>query len=113
MSNEQQKTTQTLGKGILVIIWIMAVFTVMIMYDIKTNLESINSKITSLSRSSAMQNPCNLQIVDAKDGKTPVYLIQRVPDPEMSECCPMGMPGKSDVKPEDAPAETPTTKPAS
>lgn len=112
MSEEQQKSTQTLGKGILVILWIMAVFTVMIMYDIKTNLESINSKITSLSRSSAMQNPCNLQIVDAKDGKTPVYFIQRIADPEMAECCPMGMSEKTaetetDVEP------TATTKPAS
>ena len=40
----ENKTTQTLGKGLLIIIWITSIFMVMIMNDIKSQLEQINSK---------------------------------------------------------------------
>jgi len=81
--HQSQKTTHTLGKGILIIIWITAVFMVMIMYDIKTQLEQINDKMSNCQRIASMNDPANLQIVDAKDGTTPLYLIQRIPMPEI------------------------------
>lgn len=80
--DHQHKATQTLGKGMLIIIWITAIFMVMIMNDIKSQLEEINSKLTSCVRSNYHNDPARLQIVDAKDGKTVIYTIQRVPEPE-------------------------------
>jgi hypothetical protein len=96
------KATQTLGKGLLVILWITAIFMVMIMYDIKSQLEQINSKLSSCNRMCAMSDPANLQIIDAKDGKTPVYLIQRIPVPE-DEMMEEGMPAAT-TQPATAPA---------
>ena len=86
MSQEkEQKTAQTLGKGLLIIIWITSIFMVMIMNDIKANLEQINNKLQSVVRSNYANNPARMQIINAKDGKTIVYTIQQVPDPEDEE----------------------------
>jgi len=82
---KEQKTAQTLGKGLLIIIWITSIFMVMIMNDIKANLEQINNKLQSVVRSNYANNPARMQIIDAKDGKTIVYTIQQVPDPEDEE----------------------------
>jgi hypothetical protein len=102
---KEQKTTQTLGKGLLIILWITAIFMVMIMNDIKENLEQINSKLQSVVRSSYANNPTRLQVVDAKDGKTVIYLIQQVPDLEGDQM--IDEPGETESTP-----KAPSTKPA-
>tara|TARA_Y100000589_G_scaffold324294_2_gene360240 strand:- start:1663 stop:1974 length:312 start_codon:yes stop_codon:yes gene_type:complete len=97
--DKEQKTTQTLGKGLLIIIWITSIFMVMIMNDIKSQLEQINSKLTSTTRALYANDPARMQIVDAKDGKTVLYTVERVPDPE------------DDMMDESAEGEEATTKP--
>lgn len=81
-NNNDHKNTQTLGKGLLIILWITAIFMVMIMNDIKAQLTEINSKLSSTTRAMYMNDPSRMQVVDAKDGKTVIYMIQRVPEPE-------------------------------
>ena len=71
-----------MGKGLLIIIWITSIFMVMIMNDIKSQLEQINSKLASTTRALYANDPAQMQIIDAKDGKTVVYTIQRVIEPE-------------------------------
>ena len=49
------------------------------------SLQGAHNKLQSVVRSNYANNPARMQIIDAKDGKTIVYTIQQVPDPEDEE----------------------------
>ncbi len=81
----QHRNTNTLVMGILVILWITAVFIIVVLNNIKTELQALNRSQTSALQNSYMQSPGQFQIVDAKDGTTVLYSIEPKPQPVMDE----------------------------
>ena len=91
MSEQQQganKSTQTLGTGILVILWITAVFIIIVLNGIKSQLETLNNRVSSLTSMSSRNTLDQHMIVEphelGEEGKV-VYMIDRVPEPEVPE----------------------------
>jgi|GEM_PF-2363512 len=88
MSEQQQgarSSTQTLGTGILVIMWITAIFIIVVLNGIKTQLADLNRKVSALSTSTSYNALSQHHIVDAKEGGTVVFTIERKPEPEIPD----------------------------
>ncbi len=77
-----KSNTQTLGVGILVIIWITSIFIIVVLNDIRNELRTIKERSQSVVSQIAQLSPGSYQIMD-KDGAVVVYQIQRIPEPEI------------------------------
>ena len=80
---EENDTLKTVQVGAVVIVMVLAIFMVMAINTIKSQLKDIGQKVDTVTAISGQSGVGNFQLVDA-DGKVQ-YVFEAKPMPEMEE----------------------------